>query len=110
MQKIQIPSWGQAVLLEAYNNSSWTALGQPSRKKMARASAMDDVSCPAKSKLSKRSRICSFERLFQSPSEKIVLLYACILLAQLLNPLFHFPLYYSENGSTRLQGNSKNTQ
>uniref|UniRef100_A0A0D9Z499 Uncharacterized protein n=1 Tax=Oryza glumipatula TaxID=40148 RepID=A0A0D9Z499_9ORYZ len=62
MQKIQIPSWGQAVLLEAYNNSSWTALGQPSRKKMARASAMDDVSCPAKSKLSKRSRICSFER------------------------------------------------
>uniref|UniRef100_A0A0E0KAU4 Uncharacterized protein n=1 Tax=Oryza punctata TaxID=4537 RepID=A0A0E0KAU4_ORYPU len=39
-----------------------TPLGQPSRKKMARASAMDDVSCPAKSRLSKRSRICSFER------------------------------------------------
>lgn len=30
---------------------------------MARASAIDDVSCPAKSRLSKRSRICSFERL-----------------------------------------------
>jgi len=43
--------------------SSWTALGHPSRKKMARASAIDDVSCPAKSRLSKRSRICSFERL-----------------------------------------------